>query len=122
LAGTYHVPVAERDQVRAGLAAQLVSMCFGVPVDDIRSRGRLDQKSGRARRLALYLAHVGYGWPIERVGHVFGVSRATVGEGCRWTEDARTDPALDGLLDRLTDLVRDVCESPRLDLDAGPAS
>ena len=64
------------------------------------------------------LAHVGYGWPLERVGHAFGVNRATAGVGCRWAEDARDDPAIDGLLDRLEATIRDVCEAPRLELAA----
>ena len=115
----YRVPVAQRDHVRAGLVIQLISMCFGVAPEELRARGRLQPRSGRARWVALYLAHVGYGWPLERLSHVFGVSRATAGQGCRWTEDARDDPALDDLLDRLTDLIREVCDAPRLDLDAG---
>ena len=124
LAGQYRVPVGERDQVRAGLVIQMIAVCFGVSPDELRTRGRLTPTGGRARRVALYLAHVGYGWPLERLSHVFGVSRATAGQGCRWTEDARDDPALDGLLDRLTEAVRDVCDAPRLELaaDAGLAA
>ena len=116
----YRVPVAQRDHVRAGLVIQLISMCFGVAPEELRARGRPQPRSGRARWVALYLAHVGYGWPLERLSHVFGVSRATAGQGCRWTEDARDDPALDGLLDRLTDVLREVGETPRMDLDGPP--
>lgn len=43
---------------------------------------------------------------------MFGVNRSTAGLGCRWAEDARDDPEFDGLLDRLTDLIRNVCEAP----------
>ena len=46
----------------------------------------------------------------------FGVNRATAGQGCRWAEDARDDPAFDSLLDRLTDLIREACETPKLEL------
>lgn len=113
---TYQVPVTDGDRARAGLVQQLIALCFGVPVDGIRARGRLGLKECRARWAALYLAHIGYGWPLERVGHVFGVTRATAGLGCRWAEDARDDPEFDSLLDRLTDLVRDVCDAPTLEL------
>jgi hypothetical protein len=121
VAGTYRVPVAERDHVRAGLAVQLVAMCFGVSADEISGCGRLGRKGCHARRVALYLAHVSYGWPLEQVGHAFGVSRATAGFSCRWAEDARDDPALDGMLDRLTEMIRGVCDSPTLNLDESPA-
>ena len=113
---TYRVPVTEPDRVRAGLVQQLIALCFGLPVEDIRAPGRLGLKGCRARWTALYLAHVGYGWPLERVSHVFGVNRATAGQGCRWAEDARDDPEFDNLLDRLTDLIRDVCETPKVEL------
>lgn len=113
---TYQVPVTPGDRARAGLVQQLIALSFGIPADDIRARGRLELKACRARWVALYLAHIGYGWPLERVGHVFGVTRATAGLGCRWAEDARDDPDFDSLLDRLTDLVRDICETPKLEL------
>lgn len=91
---TYQVPVTPGDRARAGLVQQLIAVSFGIPADDIRARGRLELKACRARWVALYLAHIGYGWPLERVGHVFGVTRATAGLGCRWAEDARDDPRL----------------------------
>ena len=115
---TYRVPVTERDRVRAGLVQQLIALSFGVPMDEVRARGRLGQKGCRARWVALYLAHIGYGWPLERVSHVFGVNRATAGQGCRWAEDARDDPDFDNLLEQLTDLIRNACETPRLELKA----
>jgi chromosomal replication initiation ATPase DnaA len=115
---TYRPPVEEGDRIRAGLAMQLIALPTGIPAEAMTSRERLSLRSTRARWLAMYLAHVGFGWPLERVGYAFGVNRATVGIGCRWAEDARDDPTLDALLDRLETAVRDICEAPRLELAA----
>ena len=112
----YRVPVAEGDRIRAGLAMQLVAVPSGVTAEAMHRCERLGVKACRARRLAMYLTHVGYGWPLERVAHAFGVNRATAGSGCRWAEDARDDEAIDRLLDRLETTIRDVCEAPRLNL------
>lgn len=114
----YRVPVADGDRIRAGLAMSLVATPTGVPVETMTARERLGLRACRARWLSMYLAHVGFGWPLERVGHAFGVNRATAGVGCRWAEDARDDPVIDGLLDRLEATIRDVCEAPRLELAA----
>lgn len=116
---TYRPPVEEGDRMRAGLAMQLVALPTGVAMETMMSGDRLaGLQQVRARWLAMYLAHVGFGWPLDRVGFAFGVNRATVGIGCRWAEDARDDPAIDTLLDRLETVVRDVCEAPRPDLAA----
>ncbi|CAN5240611.1 hypothetical protein BH09PSE1_BH09PSE1_27600 [soil metagenome] len=114
----YRPPVEEGDRIRAGLAMQLIALPTGVPVETMMGRERLGLRTTRARWLAMYLTHVGFGWPLERVGFAFGVNRATVGSACRWAEDARDDPGIDALLDRLENTVRDVCEAPRPDLAA----
>lgn len=114
----YRAPVEEGDRMRAGLAMQLVALPTGVAMETMMSPVRLGLRPTRARWLAMYLAHVGFGWPLERVGHAFGVNRNTVSAGCRWAEDARDDPLLDALLDRLETAVRDICEAPRPDLAA----
>jgi len=114
----YRVPVAEDDRIRTSLAIQLIALSVGVPVDAVATRSRQGPKACRARWLAMYLAHVGFGWPLERVGHAFGLNRATASVGCRWVEDARDDAALDALLDRLEIILRDICEAPRLELAA----
>ena len=114
----YRAPVGEGDRIRAGLAMQLIALPTGVAAETMMSPDRLGLRPTRARWLAMYLAHVGYGWPLERVGHAFGVNRNTVSAGCRWAEDARDDPGIDALLDQLETTVREVCEAPRPDLAA----
>lgn len=108
----YRVPVAEDDRIRAGLALQLVAAATGVSTERMKG-DRLAPPACRARWLALYLSHVAFGWPLERVGHAFALNRATVGAACRWAEDARDRPAMDALLDRLEEVARAVLDAPR---------
>ena len=112
--------VGDEDRIRAGLAMQMVAQAVGVPVEamqaDRTSGVRLGLKACRARWMAMYLAHVGHGWRLERVAHAFGVNRATASVGCRWVEDARDDRALDAVLERLADTLRDLCEAPRVEI------
>jgi len=97
----YRAPVAEEDRTKAGLAVHLVAARTGARPERITSRGRLDPLSARARWLAMYLSHIAFGWTLERVGHVFGMTRTTVSAACRWVEDERDGRAVDELLDQL---------------------
>lgn len=115
---SWRPPVGEADRIRVGLAIQLVATTTGVPAECIRARARLGGPACRARRLAMYLAHVAFGWPLERVGHAFGLNRATAASACRWAEDGRDQPALDALLDRLERCVKDVLDAPGCELPA----
>lgn len=88
----------EEDSMTA-LAVQLVALSLGVSPREIVSHRRLGGKVLIARQAAMYLAHVGWGWSLARVGRAFGRDRATVSEACRRIEERRTDPWLDGMLD-----------------------
>ena len=66
-------------------------------------RERVRPRACRARWSAMYLAHVSFGWPLERVGHAFGLNRATASTACRWAEDARDEPIDDWAVDRRQD-------------------
>lgn len=114
--GTYRVLVTEGDRIKAGLALQMVAASTGVPVERMNTRTRLAGQALQARRLALYLAYVTFGWPLERVAHAFGLNRATAAAACRWAEDERDTPSLDDLLDRLERGVREVLDAPRHEL------
>ena len=109
----YRVPVAVGDRIKTGLALQLVAASTGVTVEEMTIRRRLGVKACKARRLAMYLAHVAFGWPLERVSHAFGLNRAAAATGCRWAENERDQPELDAMLERLEACVREV-------LSAGP--
>jgi chromosomal replication initiation ATPase DnaA len=114
----YRVPVTEAERIRVGLTVQLVAAATGVPAERIRQRARLDGPANRARRLAMYVAHVTLGWPLERVGHGFGLNRATAAAACRWVEDGRDHPPLDELLDRLDRCAREILDAPPCELQA----
>lgn len=98
---TYRPPVRDEDRIRAQLTLSLVSSATGIAVDAPNSRTRLSGPVSRARWAAMYLTHVAFGWPLERVGDVFGLNRSTAAKACRWAEDERDRPAFDRLLTRL---------------------
>lgn len=106
----YKVPVTEGDQTRAGLALHLVAASTGVSIRELGGNERLGMAALRTRRLAMYLTHVGYGWTVERVGHAFGMNRATASAACRWAEDQRDQPALDALLETLEGCLRAILD------------
>jgi hypothetical protein len=114
----YQAPVRQEDRIKAGLALQLVAASTGVPKERMEARSRLGGRACRARWLAMYLAYVAFGWPMERVAHAFGLNRATAATACRWAEDGRDRPVVDDLLDRLERCVRDVLEAPACELPA----
>ncbi len=112
------MPRPAPDRMRAGLALQIVSVSTGVPLEVMTRGTRLKGRQCKARWLAMYLAHVAFGWPVERVGYAFGMNRSTVASACRWAEDERDRPVLDDLLERLERSVRDVLEAPPCELGA----
>ena len=116
---TYTVPVAEADRIKAGLAIHLVAARTGASAGRMARPGRssrLDPRTCRARWLAMYLAHISFGWTLERVGHVFGLNRATAGTACRWAEDERDRAAIDDLLSQLEALIQSLYAQPRCEL------
>ena len=99
--GRYTGESAGEDRIRAGLALTMVAASTGVPVEQMTPRARLEGRACRARWVAMYLAHVTFGWPVERVGHAFGLNRTTAAQACRWVEDERDCRLLDELLEHL---------------------
>ncbi|MCS6622888.1 hypothetical protein N0B44_08205 [Roseibacterium beibuensis] len=114
----YRAPVRREDRVRVGLALELVAASTGVPKEKMEERKRLGGAACRARWLAMYLSYVTFGWPMDRVGHAFGLNRATAAAACRWAEDGRDRPAMDDLLDRLERCAKAVMEAPKCELPA----
>lgn len=108
----YRIIVPSEDRDRADLTMQVVAMRLGTPMEAIRHRGRLSRPAVRVRRVSLYLAHVALGWPLERVGHAFGINRQTVGAACARIEDARDHRDLNDLLEQLTETIQTLCETP----------
>jgi chromosomal replication initiation ATPase DnaA len=101
----YRVQVRDEDRVRAGLVVQLVALASGLTPEAVLDIRRRDPAASQARRTAMYLTHVAYGWTLERVGHAFGRNRVTVGTACQRVEDERDAPDIDARLERLTELL-----------------
>lgn len=80
------------------IAAKLAAAHYEVPLAQLRTRRRGTQRSTRARHVAIYPAHVGFGLKLAEVGNAFRRDRATAGYACARIEDARDDPAFDAAL------------------------
>ena len=96
----------EPDRARTALVADVVSLATGIEPDEVLSERRLRPAAVRARHMAMYLANVVYGWPLQRVGQAFGRDRSTASHACGAIEDLRDDPGMDRLLDRLEACLR----------------
>lgn len=111
----YRVAVRGADRARAGLALHLAAAVTGEAPEAV-ARGRRGTPACKARWLALYLAHVGHGWTLDRVAHAFGVTRGTATAACRWAEDARDAGRFDDAVDRLEVLMRAAFDGPELEM------
>ena len=112
----YRVPVTDADRIRADAALHLAGLAFGITVADMTRKDRVPPRACRARWSAMYLAHVSFGWPLERVAHAFGLNRATASTACRWAEDERDRNDYDLLMDGLEGALRGVMDMPLVDL------
>jgi len=108
----------EADRIKAELAMHLVAASTGVSKSRMTQRTRLTGAACQARRLAMYLAYVTFGWPVDRVSLAFGLNRSTAANACRWGEEARDQPSLDDLLSRLEDCLKRAVDGPRHRLPA----
>ena len=53
------------------------------------------QRAAYARRVAMYLAHVGFALSFEAIGRAFDRDRTTGSHACRVVEDSRDNEKLD---------------------------
>lgn len=79
----------------ARLSEVAVAAVTRLPMASLRGSGRGRRPVARARQVAMYLAHVGFGLSLTRVGICFGRDRTTVRHACALIEDRRDDPALE---------------------------
>ena len=79
-------------------AGRLAAAHYEVTLGELNARSRGSRRTARARRVAIYLAHVAYGLDLGLVAVNFGRSRRAAAEACRVIEDARDDPAFDAAL------------------------
>jgi hypothetical protein len=85
---------------------QIVSSILAVPREELSAARRGRAPVAFARQVAMYLAHVGLGLSLTRVGALFGRDRTTVAHGCAVVEDRREDPAFDRALGIVESVLR----------------
>jgi chromosomal replication initiation ATPase DnaA len=88
------------------MVAYTVCSAFLVPPTKFHSRTRSIARVARARQVAIYLAHVGFGLSYAEAGRLFGRDRTTAAYACRLIEDRRDDPRFDASLDCLEHTLR----------------
>ena len=89
------------DSNGARLSAGLVAYAFDLSAEGILSEQRGSSDVSRARQVAMYLAHVGLGMSLARVGIAFGRDRSTVAYACHLVEEFRDDPEFDTWIEKL---------------------
>lgn len=87
-----------RSALAAGARDRIVGVVarhFALDADTLTAPTRCAPHVARARQVAMYLAHVGYGLDFATVGRLFCRDRTTVSHACRVIEDLRDDPSFD---------------------------
>lgn len=83
-----------------------VAHAFDITTHELRAPTRCRAPVALARQVAMYLAHVAYGFTLTEVGRLFGRDRTTAAHACRLIEDKRDDTAFDVSLDCLETALR----------------
>jgi chromosomal replication initiation ATPase DnaA len=87
------------------LCGAAAAASLAIPQAEIAaSRGT--QRVARARQIAIYLAHVGFGLNYTHLGEAFGRERTTIRHACFRIEDARDELKFDRALDFLEGALR----------------
>jgi chromosomal replication initiation ATPase DnaA len=103
-------PDPRRDRLAAAFVTSMVAMATGVPAREIAAPTRARAPAARARQIAMYLAHVGYAWPMSRVAMAFGRDRTTASHACHRIEDLRDDAAFDAQISAMEACLREAPE------------
>ncbi|WP_419320717.1 helix-turn-helix domain-containing protein [Caulobacter sp. ErkDOM-E] len=91
-------PDPRRDRLAVAFVTHLVAMATDVSPGDISAHKRSTLAAARARQIAIYLTHVTFHWPLNRVAFAFGRDRTTCAHACHRIEDMREDAAFDAKL------------------------
>jgi len=91
---------------RIAFTQEIIARALNVPVGELRAPTRRKAEVAFARQVAMYLAHVTFGFSLSAVGQHFGRDRTTAAHACRQMEDRRDDRDFDLLLDRLEGAIR----------------
>ncbi len=103
-------PDPRRDRLAVAFVTHLVAMATDVSPGDISAQKRTSLAAARARQIAIYLTHVTFHWPLNRVAFAFGRDRTTCAHACHKIEDLREDAGFDARLATLEECLR---QAPR---------
>jgi chromosomal replication initiation ATPase DnaA len=98
-------PAALPKRSHAALCGAAAAASLAIPQSQIAGRPRTPRVA-RARQIAIYLAHVGFGLNYTHLGDAFGRDRATIRHACGRIEDARDECGFDRALDFLESALR----------------
>ena len=104
------VPDPRQDRAAAAFVTSMVALATGVPAREIAAPTRARAPAARARQMAMYLAHVGYAWPMSRVAAAFGRDRTTASHACHRIEDMRDDAGFDAQISTMEACLRQAPE------------
>ncbi len=95
-----------------------VAHAFVITTHELRAPTRCRAQVALARQVAMYLAHVAYGFTLTEVGRLFSRDRTTAAHACRLIEDRRDDRAFDVSLNCLEIALKAWAQSRQLSLVA----
>lgn len=95
------------DRAAVELAVSVASYALGIRTDEIIQEARGSQDVCFARKVAMYLAHVGFEMSLQRVAVAFARDRSTVASACHAIEDRREDAQFDMWIGTLEAMLRD---------------
>ncbi|HEX8570486.1 MAG TPA: helix-turn-helix domain-containing protein [Caulobacteraceae bacterium] len=90
-----------QDRARAAFVTHLVALATGVPAQEILCDLRGRDKVAEARAMAMYLLHVGFALPQNRVAAAFQRDRTTISHACSKIEKLRERRDVDRTLSQL---------------------
>ena len=102
-------PVVGGLSTRAGIRIVIetaVACVFEIDAELLRQPTRGQARVAAARQVAMYVAHVGYGFSLTEVGDLFERDRTTVAHACRVIELRRDQPGFDQGVELLELIVR----------------
>lgn len=83
------------------IAHGVVTVALGQPHPHPGDSGTGGRGAAFARHIAMYLAHVGFGLSMAKIGRAFGRDRTTVVHACHVIEDRRDEARFDAMIDYL---------------------
>ncbi len=76
-----------------------VAAALDLPVEELAAKTRRTAPVAFARQIAMYCAHVTFGWSLTEAGEIFERDRTTAAHACRVVEDRRDDERIDAIVD-----------------------